>query len=139
MGSPGGELSLANGARLVVPQGALDADGEVMLALGERVTVFNNRDDEKIVGPSLVIAPEITSANSAPFVVELPYTNLPEGFSDEDVAVAFERNDDDASGFRGGAVRTTWEHAPARVTADRKLRAEFQHLPGMRIQFVVSH
>lgn len=139
MGSPGGDLALANGARLVVPAGALDADVEVMLGLGEPVTAFNNHDDEKIVGPSLVIAPELASANSAPFVVELPFTSLPEGFTEADIAVAFESTDDDASGFRGGAVRTTWEHAPARITADHKLRAEFVHAPGMRVQFVVSN
>lgn len=139
MGSLGGELTLANGAHLVIPPGALAEDIEVMFALGETVNAFNNRDDERIVGPSLVVAPELRSANGAKFVVELPYTTLPEGFTQEDVVIAFERNDEDATGFRGGAVRTTWDHAPARALPGNKLRAEFTELPGLRVQFVVSH
>ena len=139
IGSAGGDLTLGNGARLEIPPGALERETEVVFSLGEEVNAFRNREDERIVGPALVVAPEVASANGAKFIVTLPYTSLPEGFSEEHVAIAFERHAEGASGFRGGATRTTWEHAAASVTADHKLRAELDALPGMRVQFVVSN
>jgi hypothetical protein len=139
VGAPGGELTLGNGARLEIPAGSLAEPVEVVFSLGEEVAAFRNRDDERTVGPALVISPEIAAANGARFVVELPFTALPEGFTEDHVAVALERHDEDSSGFYGGATRTTWEHAPARVVSGRKLRAELPVLPGLRVQFVVSN
>ena len=139
VGAPGGELTLGNGARLEIPAGSLAEPAEVVFSLGEEVAAFRNRDDERTIGPALVVAPELTAAGSARFIVELPFTTLPEGFTEDDVAVALERHDESSSGFRGGATRTTWEHAPARVTADHKLRAELPQFPGLRVQFVVSN
>jgi len=139
IGAPGGELTLGNGARLEIPAGSLAEPVEVVFSLGEEVAAFRNREDERTVGPAVVVAPEIIAANGARFVVELPFTALPEGFTEDHVAVALERHDEDASGFRGGATRTTWEHATARIVSGRKLRAELPELPGMRVQFVVSN
>ena len=139
MGRAGGDLTLGNGARLEIPPGALEQETEVVFSLGEEVNAFRNREDERTVGPALVVAPEVASANGAKFIVTLPYTSLPEGFTEEHVAIAFERHAEGATGFRGGATRTTWEHAAARVTPDHKLRAELDALPGMRVQFVVSN
>jgi hypothetical protein len=139
VGAPGGELTLGNGARLEIPAGSLAEPVEVVFSLGEEVAAFRNREDERTVGPALVVSPEIAAANGARFVVELPFTTLPEGFTEDHVAVALERHDEDSSGFYGGATRTTWEHAPARVVSGRKLRAELPVLPGLRVQFVVSN
>lgn len=139
IGSAGGDLTLGNGARLEIPPGALEREIEVVFSLGEEVNAFRNREDERTVGPALVVAPELASANGAKFIVTLPYTSLPEGFSEDQVALAFERHAEGASGFRGGATRTTWDHTAARVTSDHKLRAELDALPGMRVQFVVSN
>ena len=142
-------VALGGGAGLIEPVHSLSEAGEAEPVVfdggvtgrevGEEVAAFRNREDERTVGPALVVSPEIAAANGARFVVELPFASLPEGFTEEHVAVALERHDEDSSGFYGGATRTTWEHAPARVVSGRKLRAELPVLPGLRVQFVVSN
>jgi hypothetical protein len=138
VGPAGGDLTLANGARLDIPQGALDEVVEVVFAVGEPTTAFRNRDDEKTVGPPLVVSPELEARGGARFRVTLPFLELPAGFDRQHATVAVERQDESSSGFRGGATRTIWEHHEATATTDRKFVAEFARLPGLRVQFLVS-
>jgi hypothetical protein len=138
VGPAGGDLSLANGARLDIPQGALGEVVEVVFAVGEPTSAFRNRDDEKTVGPSLVVSPELVALGGARFRITLPFVELPAGFESRHAAVALERQDEASSGFRGGATRTTWEHHEATATTDRKFVTELAQLPGYRVQFLVS-
>jgi hypothetical protein len=137
VGSDGGKLELKNGARLEIPDGALKEPVEITLAEGGHTTAFANHEYERAIGPTIEIAPAVVPA--VPFVVSIPLEALPEGFTEEDLAMATEVVSDDqrALDVEMTGVQTRWYYMPARSRKGRVV-GELAQVPGMRVQFVVS-
>ena len=68
----------------------------------------------------------------------VPVTRLPEGFSEDQVALAAEVESQQQRGFQTDhAVATRWDYWNAESGSGRA-RASLDQLPGHRLQFVVS-
>lgn len=134
IGRGGGSLELDNGARLEIPAGALQEAVEVTFAVGARTTAFSNKEFERPVGPVLEIAPELVLA--APIKVSVPALRLPDGFSEQDLALGVEiLGDQRAIEMQG--VQTRWDYQNASANAGRA-EAQLTQVPGFRVQFLVS-
>ncbi|HEY6879578.1 MAG TPA: hypothetical protein VI299_16240, partial [Polyangiales bacterium] len=83
VGPAGGTLELDNGARLVIPHGALPDATEVTLANGARTTAFANHDYERPIGPTLEVV--IESGVNSPVEVSIPLGTVPQGFTEDDL------------------------------------------------------
>ena len=134
VGHAGGTLELDNGARLDIPSGALPDEVELTFAEGTRTTAFANREDERPIGPTLEMTPEVPLAS--PIRVSIPLGLLPDGFGEKDVALGVEQV---ASLQRvgGAGTQTRWDYVPATSTGGRAV-AELSQLSGLRVQFIVS-
>jgi hypothetical protein len=135
VGAAGGTLELDNGARLVIPEGALDQPVELTFAEGARTTAFSNHDYERPVGPTLEVAPELTL--SSPFEVSIPVGELPEGFEASDLALGVEVPATRQRAIEGQSTQTRWDYREAASKSGRAA-APLAELPGYRVQFVVS-
>ena len=135
VGPAGGSLELDNGARLVIPEGALAQSVEVTFSQGSRTTAFSNHSYEHAIGPTLEIA---CDANlQGPVEVSIPDTKLPEGFSEKDLALGLEAPASTQRALEGQAVQTRWDYLDAHAKGGRAV-AELQQIPGYRLQFLVS-
>jgi hypothetical protein len=135
VGEGGGTLELDNGARLEIPQGALNETVEITFSQGTHTTAFSNHDWERPLGPTLEIAP--SRAISARIKVSIPMTTLPEGFAETDLALGLEVVSDEQRAVQMHGVQTRWDYLPAAAASGRAV-AELDALPGYRLQFVVS-
>jgi hypothetical protein len=134
VGSEGGTLELDNGARLEIPEGALDETVQITFADGARTTAFSNKEHERPVGPIVSVAPELSIAKPVRFSV--PASQLPEGFAQNDLALALELLGTQRAVEMQG-VQTRWDYFPASSEAGRAV-AVLDQVPGYRLQFVVS-
>jgi hypothetical protein len=135
VGSAGGTLELDNGARLEIPQGALNEPVEITFAQGTKTTAFSNREYERPVGPTLDLAPPVALA--VPAKVSVPVQSLPEGFSEADLALGLEVLSEEQRAVQMHGTQTRWDYFPA-VSASGRAVAELSSFPGFRLQFVVS-
>lgn len=135
VGPPGGTLELDNGARLVIPAGALTESVEVTFAQGSRTTAFSNHDYERAFGPTLEIA--LDSNLQIPVQVSVPDTKLPDGFTEKDLAIGVEVQSSTQRAVQGQGTQTHWDYLDAKAGAGRAL-AELRQVPGYRVQFIVS-
>ncbi len=135
IGSAGGTLELDNGARLEIPKNALQETIEVTFANGTRTTAFSNKEFERPLGPILEIAPELPLA--APVRVSVPALRMPDGFSEQDLAIGVEVLGDQRAIEGGHGTQTRWDYQTATASAGRAV-AELSQVPGFRVQFLVS-
>jgi hypothetical protein len=135
VGDQGGTLELDNGARLEIPRGALTEVTEVTFSRGTKTTAFSNREWERPLGPTLEVSPGVPLGT--PVRISVPVSNLPEGFSVEDLALGLEVMSDEQRAVEMHGVATRWDYIPATSTSGRFV-AELSELPGYRLQFVVS-
>lgn len=135
MGTAGGTLELDNGARLEIPQGALGEPVEITFSQGGHTTAFSNHEWERPLGPTLEIAPPL--GLGTPVKVSVPLSQLPEGFSDEDLALGLEVVSDNQRAVQMHGVQTRWDYLPAANSSGRAT-AQLDSVPGYRLQFVVS-
>ncbi len=133
VGPAGGTLELDNGARLVIPKGAIAENTEVTLAAGARTSAFSNHDYEKALGPIVEVV--IESGVQSPVEVSIPLGKIPEGFEEKDLTLAFEVPSSNQR-YESAATQTRWDYNPATSRAGRAA-AELQP-PGYRVQFLVS-
>ena len=134
VGPPGGTLELDNGARLTIPQGALNETVEITFSEGSRTTAFANHEYERAIGPTLEIAPG--ASLSSPLQVSVPLSTLPEGFREEHLTLGLEVPSS-SQRLESQNVQTRWDYLPAQ-SASGRIVAELQNLPGFRVQFLVS-
>jgi len=133
----GGTLSLRNGAKLTIPEGALAEPTEVTLGPGAHTEVFTHREGTKAIGPILQVEPAMVAPPGARFELSLPFERgLPSGFSQDDLALGVEMMDEQRA-LQMGGMQTRWQNFPARVQGGRLL-GELDELPGMRLQFLVA-
>lgn len=135
VGQDGGTLELGNGGRLEIPPGALAEPIEITLAAGGKTTAFSNREYERTVGPTLEVAPALQLA--LPIKVSIPLSRLPDGFEEDDLAMATEVQSDNQRAIEMTGTQTRWDYNPAR-SSDGRITGELSAIPGMRVQFVVS-
>ena len=135
VGPAGGTLELDNGARLVIPAGALTESVEVTFAQGARTTAFSNHDYERALGPTLEIA--LDSNLQVPLQISIPDTKLPDGFSEKDLALGVEVPSSTQRAVQGQGTQTRWDYLDAKAGAGRAL-ASLPQVPGYRVQFLVS-
>jgi hypothetical protein len=135
IGKQGGTLELANGARLTIPDGALSEPVEITFSEGAHTTAFSNHEYERPLGPPIEIAPEI--ALNAPVQISVPLGQLPEGFSESDLALGLEVLASNQRAVPGQATNTRWDYLTASNKGGRAV-AELSSVPGYRVQFVVS-
>jgi len=136
VGPAGGTLELADGARVEIPAGALAEPVQITFAHGAHTTAFENREGEKALGTPLDLTPSVKA--SAPLVVSIPLASLPEGYSDEDLALATEVLAEEQRDYQASAgLRTRWDYIQAKH-AEGRAKAELLPVPGYRVQFVLS-
>jgi hypothetical protein len=135
VGRAGGTLELDNGARLEIPQGALSEPVEITFSRGNHTTAFSNHEWERPLGPTLEIAPAI--GLGSPVKVSVPLASLPEGFSEDDLALGLEVVSDTQRAVEMTGTQTRWDYLPA-STAGGRATAQLDSVPGYRLQFVVS-
>jgi hypothetical protein len=135
VGGQGGTLELDNGARLEIPRGALTEVTEVTFSRGTKTTAFANHEWERPLGPTLEVSPGVPLGT--PVRISVPVSNLPEGFTADDLALGLEVPADQQRGAEMTGTVTRWSYIPATSTSGRFV-AELDQLPGYRLQFVVS-
>lgn len=138
IGEEGGDLTLGNGLVLEIPAGALSEPVEVTMRVGSGAQAFRNREDEQAIGQAVRVTPALAAAEGKKFVLSVPFTSIPNGFSESDAACAVERAvDGEGGGVVDSLVTTRWDHWPATVNSGH-MRSEVDYLGGYRVQFVVS-
>jgi len=137
VGSAGGTLELSNGARLEISEGALDQSTSVVFALGARTRAFDQNENQRTIGPMLVVQPSLVAGPDGRFIVSIPFTSIPDGFTERDLAVAVEVVAEEQRALEMGGVQTRWQNQAASRSGNR-LTAELRQLDGLRLQFLVS-
>ena len=137
VGRLGGTLTLAMGAELHIPEGALSEETEVTFSRAAGTDAFKYQPNAKTIGPSLSVAPALVAAPGARLRISIPFHTMPNGFEDRDLALAAEEIDDQQHVVATEAVRTRWTNWPATREGNR-LSAELGGLPGMRLQFIAA-
>jgi len=135
VGRGGGVLRLGNGARLDIPEGALNEPVEITFSEGTHTTAFSNHEYERPIGPTLEIAPALDL--NQPFKLSVPLGSLPEGFAEKDLTLAAEVMSESQRAVQMQGTQTRWDYLPASSDAGRAV-AELSQIPGFRMQFVVS-
>lgn len=136
VGRAGGTLTLSNGARLEIPQGALTEEIEVTLRNGADGQAFGDRERQRAVGPMLTIEPRMISQGE-PFVVSIPQQPVPNGFATDDLAFAMEEVADEQRAMDTLGTVTRWQFYPCALEGGR-LTARTTGLMGQRVQFGVA-
>lgn len=137
IGPDGGQLELANGARLDIPAGLLEEPTQLVMRNAPATTAFLNQEDLAAVGPLVFVSPEIYGSGSAKLVFSIPLASLPAGYEDEHLQIANEQPEGDQREYAENTTTTRWHYDRAARENGRAV-ARFSSLPGMRLQFVVS-
>jgi hypothetical protein len=133
VGPAGGTLELDNGARLVIPKGAIAENTEVTLATGARTSAFSNHDYERAIGPIVEVVVE--SGVQSPVEVSIPLGTIPEGFEEKDLTLGVEVPAS-SQRYESAATQTRWDYLAASSRSGRAV-AQLEP-PGFRVQFLVS-
>jgi hypothetical protein len=136
IGSPGGTLEIASGAKIEIPPGTFDEADEVTIADAPGSTAFLNSEHERPVGPVFIIAPSMEATKGRMIRVSIPLAAYPEGWGD--VQMGYEYPTTGAMVGGEDAEHTAWQTTPAKLSGGRAV-AEVPALPGYRLQFVLSN
>lgn len=136
VGPAGGVFTLANGARLEIPRGALDEEVDFTFGIGAETSAFNNRDNMELMGPILMAMPGLESGGGE-FTLSAPVGAIPSGFTEDDLQLAVEIQDEQQRGFSAETTATVWEYLPATLSGNTAT-ATLPIIPGERFQFVVN-
>lgn len=135
LGPEGGSLALAaDGIRLEIPSGVIDAEGKVVSL---RVETFGDPPalpGAEPVGPRVTISPPIVPPEGKTFRVSVPIASLPVP-ADADLRLAVEKATDVGPGDGSGTPTTSWDLVPTERSGDRAVATLFR-VHGMRLQFV---
>lgn len=133
VGPAGGTLELDNGARLVIPKGALEQNTEVTLANGARTTAFSNHEYERAVGPIVEVVVEASVLS--PVEISIPLAKIPEGFEEKHLTLGVEVPAT-SQRYRSANTQTRWDYITASGRSGRAVAT--LEPPGYRVQFLVS-
>lgn len=136
-GPEGGQLELANSARIEIPAGSFEEPTSVVFKTATATTAFLNQEDLRAIGPLVLITPEIYASEQGEIVFSIQLGALPEGYSEQDVRIANEQPTQAQRGFAENTTSTQWHYDRATVENGRAV-GRFRGLPGLRLQFVVS-
>jgi hypothetical protein len=134
-GPSGGSLTLASGAKVEIPPGAIEGAQEVVLKESQMTTAFYNEESERPIGPTFIVSPAIQAPEGRAIKVSIPLAAYPEGYGD--VAIAYEYS----AGARVGAEdseHTRWQYETAKLSGGRAV-ADLPGVNGYRLQFVISN
>jgi hypothetical protein len=137
VGPAGGTLELDNGARLLIPAGALAESVEVTFANGARTTAFSNHDYERPIGPTLDVVIEGEGLQQSPVEVSIPLGKLPDGFGEKDLGIGVEVPAQQRA-VQGQGTNTRWDYLTASAAGSGRAVASLEQVAGYRVQFVVS-
>ena len=139
MGRGGGRLELANGARIEIPPGSIAETKEVIFKNAPRTTAFKDADvrGENPVGPIVLLSPAIYAPEGTSIVVSIPFSGIPEGFTEKGLFLAHEEVSKLQRQFAEDTTVTTWNYTQAKMIGGRAV-AELPALSGMRLQFILS-
>ena len=137
VGRGGATLELDNGARIVIPAGTLRQATDVVFMQAKPTTAFSNYDDQTPLGPTLQLSPEMQAPAGSKIVLSVPLSQMPDGYTGNDVEVAHEELDERQRAYGDQSTVTRWHYGDAGLRAGR-LYAEFDYVSGMRLQFVAS-
>lgn len=136
VGRLGGTLELANGARLEIDPNVLSEDVEITMSASEGAHVFDTREYQTPLGPLVEVSPAVTPSQSHSIHYSVPFTRIPDGYPESDLALASEEDGAQREHFTT-ATQTRWQMYSARHVGDRFV-ADLDALAGHRLQFGVS-
>jgi hypothetical protein len=136
VGRMGGSLELANGARLEIDPNVLGEEVEITMRTGEPAHVFDTAETQTPLGPLVDIEPAVTPSQSRSIHYSVPFTRIPAGYPESDLALAVEEAGSQREHFVS-ATQTRWQMYAARHIGDRFV-ADLDELAGHRLQFGVS-
>ncbi len=136
VGRMGGTLELANGARLEIDANAMSDEVELTMRVAEGAHVFDTAEYQTPLGPLVEISPALTPTLTRSIHYSVPFTRIPEGYPESDLALAVEEEGSQREHFVS-ATQTRWQMYPARHVGDRFV-ADLDELSGHRVQFGVS-
>ena len=135
IGSGGGSLELASGAKVEIPAGAIAGSQELVLEEAQSTTAFFNDEHERPIGPTFILSPAVGVPEGETVSVSIPLAAYPAGWGDG--AIGFEYP---VGNMVGGedAEHTRWQYADADLVNGR-LIAKLPGLNGYRLQFVLTN
>lgn len=136
-GPEGGQLELANSARIEIPPGSFEEPTTLVFKNAPATTAFLNQEDLQAIGPLVLITPDIYGSEQGEIVFSIQLGRLPEGYSEQHVQIANEQPTEAQRGYAENTTSTRWHYNRATVENGRAV-ARFRGLPGLRLQFVVS-
>jgi hypothetical protein len=138
-GPPGGKLELSNGWRVEIPPGTVVEATEVVLKNAPPTTVFKDEDVQgrRPVGPIVLVTPDLYAPEGRWFTLSIPFAAIPEGYTAENLLLAYEEPADEQRAFAEDTTVTRWNYENTEVR-DGRAWAQMAVLPGMRLQFVLS-
>lgn len=137
VGTGGGQLELASGARLEIPPGALTEPTLIVFKNGPETTAFLNQEDLEAVGPLVLVSPAVYGSERGEIVFSIPLASLPSGYEPQHLQIANEQPASNQREYAENTTTTRWHYDRAQHDHGRAV-ARFASLPGMRLQFVVS-
>lgn len=132
IGPGGGSLELSEGPRVVVPANAVEGGQDFVLTVAPKTTAFLNKESERPLGPPFSFSPPLDSSVEVSF----PLASLPSGWGEPSLAYEIEAGQ--AIGYGEDSTRTKWQYERATLNGGR-VSAKLDHVPGMRLQFVLSN
>lgn len=136
VGRMGGSLELANGARLEIDPNVLSEEVEITMRVTEGAHVFDTSEYQTPLGPLVEIEPAVSPSMSRSIHYSVPFTRIPDGYPESDLALAVEEESSQREHFVS-ATQTRWQMYPARHVGDR-FTSDLDELAGHRLQFGVS-
>lgn len=138
VGSLGGTLELANGARLEIDPNVLSDEIEITMRSGDTSAahVFDNAETQTPLGPVVDVEPAFTPTRTRSIHFSVPATRIPDGYPETDLALAIEEAGNQRDLFVS-ATQTRWQMYPARHAGER-FTSDLDEIAGHRMQFGVS-
>jgi hypothetical protein len=135
LGSAGGSLELASGAKVEIPAGAVSGAEDFVLKEAPMTTAFFNDEHERPIGPTFILSPGVDVPEGEAARVSIPLSAYPQGWGK--AAIGFEYPVGEVVGGED-AEHTRWQYADAKLEGGR-LIADLPGLNGYRLQFVLSN
>lgn len=132
IGPEGGSITLADGLRIDIPEGALDEDVTFDADVGAEANVWSSEEGEVESGPLYDLRPFVVAASGHTFTISCDAPPAPTGFESADIVLGMEE-EMERRAFTD-AVQTRWQYHPARREGDRYV-ADVAYFGGHRLQF----
>lgn len=132
IGPAGGSITLGNGFRIDIPEGALAADTTFEADIGAEANVWSSEEGEVESGPLYDLRPFVIAESGHTFTISCDAPRAPAGFESADVVLGMEE-EMERRAFTD-AVQTRWQYHPASRIGER-YSATLGYFGGHRLQF----